>query len=322
MKSKQKECHCERLKGAWQSQQKECLCERSVAIPPVFYEKEDKLKRILIIFIAVYLILISPHLFSQKMDTADYRIGPKDLLDISVFGLDELTKTVRVSEDGKISLPLVGEVEVEGITKVDLEKKLSQLLEEKYLQNAQVTVFISEYQSKRVSVLGAVRNPGPYELLGRQTLLQIISQAGGITIESGKEIIVIREVEDGVSTALKISIDDLFLEGDARLNIPLQPNDIVNIPLDRIVNIYVFGQVRRPGALGVRRSNIPTLLQAIGQAGGFSERASKGKVLIKRIDDDGKEIKIKVNVKSIIKGKRKDIQLLENDVVIVPETIF
>jgi len=72
----------------------------------------------------------------------------------------------------------------------------------------------------------------------------------------------------------------------------------------------------------VRRSNIPTLLQAIGQAGGFSERASKRGVLIKRIDDEGKEVKINVNVKSIIKGKRKDIQLLENDVVIVPETVF
>ncbi len=280
------------------------------------------MKRTLIILITLYLILFLPHLFSQKMDTADYRIGPKDLLDISVFGLDELTKTVRVSEDGKISLPLVGEVEVEGITKTELEKKLGQLLEEKYLQNPQVTVFISEYQSKRVSVLGAVRNPGPYELLGRRTLLQVISQAGGITNESGKEIIVIREVEDGVSTSLKISIEDLFLKGDARLNIPLQPDDIVNIPIDRIVNIYVFGQVRNPGALEVRRSNIPTLLQAIGQAGGFSERASKGKVLIKRIDDDGKEVKIKVNVKSIIKGKRRDIQLLENDVVIVPETAF
>ena len=142
-----------------------------MAISPVFYKKEDKLKRTIIIFITMYLILISPYLFSQKMDTADYRIGPKDLLDISVFGLDELSKTVRVSEDGRISLPLVGEVEVEGITKAALEKKLSQLLEEKYLQDPQVTVFISEYQSKRVSVLGAVRNPGPYELLGRQTLL-------------------------------------------------------------------------------------------------------------------------------------------------------
>ena len=204
------------------------------------------MKRTLIIFITVYIILFSPYLFSQERVSTDYRIGPKDLLDISVFGLNELNKTVRVSEDGKISLPLVGEVEVEGITKADLEKKLSQLLEEKYLQNPQVTVFISEYQSKRVSVLGAVRNPGSYELLGRQTLLQIISQAGGITNESGKEIIVIREVEEGVSTSLKISIDDLFLKGDARLNIPLQPNDIVNIPIDRIVSIYVFGQVRRP----------------------------------------------------------------------------
>jgi len=81
-----------------------------------FYEKEDKLKHTLIIFITVYLILISPFLFSQERVTTDYRIGPKDLLDISVFGLDELTKTVRVSEDGKISLPLVGEIEVEGIT--------------------------------------------------------------------------------------------------------------------------------------------------------------------------------------------------------------
>ena len=280
------------------------------------------MKRTLIIFITVYLILFSPYLFSQKMDTADYRIGPKDLLDISVFGLKELNKTVRVSEGGKISLPLVGEVEVEGITKTELEKKLGQLLEEKYLQNPQVTVFIREYQSKRVSVLGAVRNPGPYELLGRQTLLQIISQAGGITNEAGKQIIVIRQLEDGTSTSLKISIDDLILKGDARLNIPLQPDDIVNIPIDKIVYIYVFGQVRKPGALVVKKSNIPTILQAIAQAGGFSERASKRRVLIKRIDESGKEIEIKVNVKSIIKGKKKDIQLKENDVIYVSETIF
>jgi len=280
------------------------------------------LKRTLIIFITILLILFSPHLFSQKRDTADYRIGPKDLLDISVFGVDELTKTVRVTEDGKISLPLIGEVEVEGITKAELEKKLSQLLKEKYLQNPQVTIFIREYQSKRVSVLGAIRNPGPYELLGRQTLLQIISQAGGITNEAGNEIIVIRELGDGANTSLKISIEDLVLKGDARLNIPLQLNDIINIPIDKIVHIYVFGQVTNPGALEVKRSNIPTLLQAIGQAGGFSERASKGRVLIKRIDDNGKEVKIKVNVKNIIKGKKKDIQLLENDVIFVPATFF
>jgi len=284
--------------------------------------KEDKLKSTLIIFITFHLILFSPFLFSQERKTTDYRIGPKDLLDISVFGLDELNRTVRVSEDGKITLPLIGGVEVEGLSKAELEKKLSQLLEEKYLQNPQVTIFIRDYQSKRVWVLGAVRNPRPYELLGRQTLLQIISQAGGFTPEAGNEIIVIRQLEDGTSNSLRISIDDLILKGDGRLNIPLQPDDIINIPIDKTVIIYVFGQVRRAGALEVKKSNIPTLLQAIGQAGGFSERASKRRVLIKRIDENGKEIKMKVNVKDIIKGKRRDIQLLENDIVIVPETIF
>jgi len=284
--------------------------------------KKRKLKHLILIFTVLSFISLSPCLFSQEKYTADYKVGPKDLLEISVFGLDELNKTVRVSEDGMITLPLLGEVEVEGLTKGELEKKLSQLLEEKYLQNPQLTVFIREYQSKRVSVLGAVETPGTYELLGRQTLLQIISKAGGLTQDAGKEIIVIRQQEDGTSTSLKISIEDLILKGDASLNIPLQFDDIINIPIDKVVYVYVFGQVRNPGALNVKKSNIPTLLQAIAQAGGFSERASKGGVLIKRIDKDGEEIQIKVNVKEIIKGKKKDIQLEEDDVVYVPETIF
>ena len=280
------------------------------------------MKHTVSIFVAIHLILFSPYLFSQEKDRMDYRIGPKDLLDISVFGIDELNKTVRVSEEGKITLPLLGEIGVEGLTKGKLEKKISQLLEEKYLKDPQVTVFIQEYQSKRISVLGAVRNPGPYELLGRQTLMQIISEAGGITSQAGKKIIIIRHFEDGTSVSFIISIEELFFKGDTKLNIPLHANDIVNIPTDKIVKVYVFGQVRNPGVLEVRKSNIPTLLQAIGQAGGFSERASKRRVLIKRRDKNGKEVKIKVNVKNILKGKKKDIQLEENDVVYVPETIF
>jgi len=280
------------------------------------------LKCKIIIFTVVFLLLFSFYLSSQEKYSTDYRVGPKDLLEISVFGLDELNKTVRITEDGKITLPLLGEVEVEGLTKAELEVKLKQLLEEKWLHNPQVTIFIQEHQSKRVSVLGAVGSPGPYELLGRQTLLQIISQAGGLTQEAGNEIIVMRQLPDGTSTSLKISIDDLILKGDATLNIPLQPDDTVIIPIDRTVYIYVFGQVRSPGALEVRKSNIPTLIQAIAQAGGFSERASKGGVLIRRMDEDGEEIEIKVNVRNILKGKRKDIKLKENDTVYVPETIF
>jgi len=268
-------------------------------------------------------VLFFVSLFSQEKATLEYKIGAKDLLDISVFGLNDLNRTVRVSEDGTITLPLLGEVKVEGLTKTGLERKLSELLEEKYLHNPQVTVFIREYQSTRVSVLGAVNNPGLYDLLGRETLMQIISQAGGLTTDAGNEIVIMRLLADGTSNSLRISIDDLFLKGDATLNIPLQPNDIVNVPIDKTVFVYVMGQVNRPGALAVKRSNIPTLLQSIAQAGGFSERASKGRVIIKRKDEKtGREIQIKVNVKSIIKRRKKDIQLLENDVVYVPEKAF
>jgi len=269
------------------------------------------------------LFILSPFLaFPQEKFTQEYRIGPKDLLEISVFGADELSRTVRVSEDGKVTLPLLGEVLVDGLTKSEVEQKLGQLLGEKYVQNPQVTVFIREYQSKRVSVLGAVEKPGPYQLLGRQTLMQIISEAGGLTRDAGNEIVIIRQLPDGLSTSLRISIDDLFLKGDAKLNVPMEAGDIVNIPVDKPVVVYVFGQVKNPGALQVKKSNIPTLLQAIAQAGGFTDRASRGSVVIKRKDEAGKEKEIKVNVRSILKNKIKDVQLLENDTVYVPESLF
>ena len=269
------------------------------------------------------LFILSPFLaVSQEKFTQEYRIGPKDLLEISVFGADELSRTVRVSEDGKITLPLLGEVLVDGLTKSEVEKKLGQLLGEKYVQNPQVTVFIREYQSKRVSVLGAVEEPGPYQLLGRQTLMQIISEAGGLTRDAGNEIVIIRQLPDGSSTSLRISIDDLFLKGDAKLNVPMEAGDIVTVPVDKPVVLYVFGQVKNPGALQVKKSNIPTLLQVIAQAGGFTDRASKGGVIIKRKDETGKEKEIKVNVRSILKNKVKDVQLLENDTIYVPESLF
>jgi len=254
---------------------------------------------------------------------SEYRIGAKDLLEITVLGVAEINKlVVRVSEEGRITLPLLGEVNVDGLTRSGLERELTRLVGEKYVRNPQVTVFIQEYLSKRVSVLGAVEKPGPFELLGRQTVLSIISQAGGLTRDAGKEIIVIRQLAGGDSTAIRIPIDDLFLKGEAKLNIALEPDDVVTVPVDKTVSIYVFGQVRNPGALQVRVSSLPTLTQAIAQAGGFSERAVKSKVKVRRKDPSGKDLEIVVNVKNILKGKVKDIPLQENDTVYVPESLF
>lgn len=101
------------------------------------------------------------------------------------------------------------------------------------------------------------------------------------------------------------------------------PKDVINIPIDQIINVFVFGAVRNPGALQVKLSKRFTLLQAIAQAGGTAEGASKSGIVIKRKDNKtGKETEIKVNLKDIIKGKKPDIELQEGDVVYVPESVF
>jgi polysaccharide biosynthesis/export protein len=252
----------------------------------------------------------------------EYRIGAKDLLEIKVLGEDKLSTTVRVSEDGTITFPYLGEIQVDGLTAAELEKKLGRLLEEKYIINPQVKVSIKEFRSKKVSILGAIGKQGSYELLGRTTLLEILAEAGGLARDAGKEIIIIRQQADGSNVSLKIPVEDLMQKGEAKFNMVLEPNDIINIPVDQVVQIFIYGQVKNPGAIQVPKSNLPTLVRAIAQAGGFTERAAKGSVVIRRKDALGNEKEIRVNVKDIQKNKAKDVQLQADDVVYVPESIF
>jgi len=254
----------------------------------------------------------------------EHKIGARDLLEITVFELPELNQTVRVSEDGSITLPLLGRVGIEGLTKEEVEKKLGALLLEKnFVKNARVTVFIKEYQSSLVAVVGAVVRTGTYELIGRMTLLQAISQAGGITDRASSELFVLREDKKGVRNRIVIDLEDLLNNGNPKLDIPLQAGDTVNIPIDQVVNVFIFGEVRTPGALQVKMSKKITILQAIAFAGGLTDVASKRGITIMRKDrKTGKVARIKVNLNDIIKGKKPVIELQEGDVVYVPETIF
>jgi polysaccharide export outer membrane protein len=251
----------------------------------------------------------------QTLPVNDYKIGTKDLLEIKVFELPELNQTVRVAEDGSVSLSLLGKVDVAGLTAQELEQKLASILDQKYTKGAHVTVFIKEYQ--KVSIFGAVGKSGNYELVGPTTLLQIISLAGGLTAEAGNELLVFRLGKDGQKTKIPINLKDLT-SGNQNLNIDLQPNDVVSIPIDRMLTVYVYGEVKTPGAIQFRQSKRFTLLQAISQAGGLTEWASKSKVTVKRTDKEtGKEMQIFVNVKKIEAMKTPDIILDEGDVIII-----
>ena len=247
----------------------------------------------------------------------DYIIGAKDLLEIAVFELPELNQTVRVSEDGSITLSLLGKVEAAGLTAQELEKKLATLLDQQFTKGAHVTVFIKEYQ--KVSIIGAVGQPGQYQLVGPTTLLQAIAQAGGLTAQAMNEIFIYRQGNDGKQERIVVKQEDLMTGGNQGRSIMLQPKDVVTVPIDQTLNVFVYGEVKTPGAIPYLSSRKITLVQAIAQAGGPTEWAKRTKVLIKRRDKtSGKEIKIPVNLKNMINGKIADIILEEGDVVIVP----
>lgn len=258
----------------------------------------------------------------EKPAGGDYVIGKQDLLQISVFQLDSLNQTVRVQDDGSITLPLVGEIQADGMARRDLQNAIAGRLSPRYLLDPQVSVFVKEFQSKKVAVIGAVKKPGSYELIGTRTLLEVVSLAEGILKEqAARTIQVIRRESDGSTRS--ISIDFALLEaGDPAANIPLQGGDIVNVPVDDVLLIYVHGAVRKPDVFKVKRSEPVTVLKVVTMAGGVNERGSERRVQVIRQRADGTSQVIPVDLKRIKKGKDADIVLEKNDVVVVPEAYF
>ena len=277
---------------------------------------------------ALMLMILSAGLISADLPQdgfiREYRIGPKDLLEIKVQEVPELSSLgVRVSEDGSITLPLAGNIGLAGMTKDEVEKLIARVLIERNLvKNPQVSVFIKEYQSQVVSLIGAVTKPGIYQLVGRVTLLDIISQAGGFKESASNEIFVLREGQGGAAATMRIDLEDLTVNGNPKLNIPLQPGDVINIPADEVISIFVFGAVRSPGALQVKKSSRINIVQAIAQAGGLTESGKYSGITIKRTLKDGREENLKVNLMDIIRGKKPNIVLLKGDVVFVRESIW
>ena len=240
---------------------------------------------------ALLLILSPIHAQDYPGGVVDeYQIGPRDLLEIKVFELPEFDQTVRVSEDGSITLPLLQKVYAKGLTKDQLEKKIADLLEPKYIKNAQVSIFIKEYQSQRVFIIGAIENPGMYKLSGQHNLLEIISIAGGVAENAMDKIYIMRKKNNGQTQTLLIRLDDLLYKGDQTFNIPLYSNDIISIPVDQKFRIFVYGEVRNPGALEFKISEEITVLKAIAQAGGLTEDAKQKRIIIQRKNDGEKGI--------------------------------
>jgi polysaccharide export outer membrane protein len=238
----------------------------------------------------------------------DYIIGSGDVLKISVYDHDDLQTVSRVSENGIIILPLLGQVKINNLSISQTSKKIAGLYSDGYIINPQVSIFVQEFRSKKAVVLGHVKKPGLIELSGPTTFLELLSKAGGLAPDYGETATIKRKV-DGKSTMISVNIKSLTQGGDMSQNIPIREGDTVYI--SKAGMCYVTGEVKSPDAYPC--DGDATILKLITLAGGFSGKASRSGVRIVRIID-GK--------KTVIKDVEMDTRVKPDDVIVVPESFF
>jgi polysaccharide export outer membrane protein len=259
-------------------------------------------------------------LADSQASASDAPIGPRDVIEVKVFQDPSLNTKMTVTDDGRITMPLLGKVDVSGLTPNELETRIKTMLEAKYINKADVSVSVIEAGSKPISVIGAVTHPGRIGITGNISLIQAITQAGGLAIGYGRTLYVLRTASNGLTEQIGIDIDDLMVNGNPDLNLPLRANDVINVPIDSQINIYILGEVMRPGSVQFRRSQTPTLLQALAAAGGPTDRASNA-VILKRVVNSVEKT-FKYDFKKIIDGRQNDVVLLDGDRVVFRESFF
>lgn len=251
----------------------------------------------------------------------EYRLGPKDLLEIRVLELPDFNLERRVSDSGIVSLPLIGDLQVAGMTAGEVARKIEELLRARYVNRANASVIIKEYSNRPVSVVGAVHRPGTLSVSGNWTLLQAVSAAGGMTERAGKTIYILRRGEPSGTNVIEVDADELFKVSSPVWDIPIYPSDVINIPARSFIKIYLLGEVQQPGSLEFDLDDRVTVLSAIAKAGGLSDRASN-RIVIKRMNEAGQETESEVNFKRIVSGKDPDPQLMADDVLVVLLSFF
>ncbi|MCG3191679.1 MAG: hypothetical protein DIJKHBIC_00907 [Thermoanaerobaculia bacterium] len=257
-----------------------------------------------------------------EVPPGDYRVGPKDLLEIRVLEIPELNLERRVSDSGNLDLPMLGQFPVSTLTATEIRDRLQALLTAKYVNRANVSVVVKEFANKPVSILGAVMKPGSLNISGRWDLLQAISAAGGLAGGAGRKIYVLRRADNGLTDRLEIDTAELFVKSSPIWNIPIFPSDVVNIPVRTPVKIFCLGEVKSPGAHEFDSDDRITLLSVIAKAGGLTDRAARGSIRIKRRGGDGKDLELVLDYRRIVSGKDQDPLLKADDVVVVKESFF
>lgn len=241
------------------------------------------------------------------------RLGPGDLVHVTVYEMPELEQRFRVSEQGTATLALIGELKVTGMTADELGKQIATRLQEgDFAKRPNVTVMVDEYTTQGVAVLGEVNRPGLVPIYSARSVLDILSAAGGLTVSASTEILIRRQGQTGDPERIQLGRDRQSLSGPM---VEVNPGDQVVVPTAGIV--YVLGDLNRPGGYVMSENGKISLLQAITMAGGATRTASENHTRLLRATANGYEEKT-IALKDIMMGKQKDVELQARDVIYVP----
>ena len=271
----------------------------------------------------------------------EYRVGPRDLLEVEVYELEEPTKSkllrTRVSQDGNIVVPLLGQVGAGGKTAREIQDAIARMLGEDFLVNPTVNVLVVEHEARRVTVLGAVSSPGTFALKDNSTtLIDALALAGGPTEKAGSSVFVVHgapaPAADGAVAApaaadrdgdaaepagniVKIDLTDLIERGDLSANCVLEDGDVVQVP--PVAQFFVMGEVRQGGAFPLRGEI--TLLRAIALAGGLKDEATPSATVLIRSTEHGR-VTIPIDLAEVGAGSEKDVRMQAGDVLMLNQS--
>ena len=253
----------------------------------------------------------------QSSISSVYNLGVGDLLELSVFQVESLNKTFRVNGRGEVMLPLLGVIDLGGKSVEEAEQIIRDRLSEEYLQSPQVSLFVKEYRSQQITVMGAVTRPDIYNVTRSRSIVEMLSMAGGIAKNAADTIRVNTyqydpEAGKRIPSNLVIDLNNLLSHQEVATSLRLSGGDSVYVPEAGV--FYVEGAIENPGAYNM--SGEVGVLQAISMAGGVPWAGNEGKIRVLR-KVDGKMVSTNVDIRKVRKLSSPDINLRDGDIVVV-----
>jgi polysaccharide biosynthesis/export protein len=266
---------------------------------------------------------VTPSPSSPDATLPAQKVGPNDLLWISVADCPELTRNFRVSGDGTLALPLLKQrIKVANEYPIDIETQLAEaLIKDQILVTPVVTVSVAEYRSVPVSVMGAVKRPVTFQAVGNMTLLDALTKAEGLSLDAGPEILVSKPPSgtqsESAALVQRIPIKGLIDEADPALNIRLYGGEEIRVP--PAGRVYVIGNVKKSGAFPIQDGNDTTVMKVIALSEGLLPYSNKEAYIYRRESGRGDRGEIPIQLGRILDRKAPDVALQANDILYIPD---